>query len=470
MTENKPGKPFLTIAGAVIIVGIMSLVPWGQLSNDTLKDFNLLADIFPGSVKVTAEEQIDPELEKALAEVENDTTETAASPAASTKAEKKAEPSNGTSLHEVATPREPVNNVVDGIVIIEDYTENQVGLANLRRSLAAGGTTRIAVIGDSYIEGDILTADIRETLQNHYGGRGVGYMPASSELTGFRQTVKQSCKGWTHHELRKNSRESMKTIQGEYFTAGPSASSSYTGTGRRANLSSWDRTTVLAVATDGGSVTLTTDGETITEDIPAGDVVRAIVAHGSTKKAQLTATPGVEIVGVYLDGQRGVSLDNMSLRGNSGITHRRLSIDRAAQMRPYVDYDLIIVEYGINALSSQQSNYNGYKKLMKQTISRLRECYPKADILMMGIGDRGQKVGGEVHSIPTAENMITAQRDAARETGVLFWDTRRAMGGYDAVVDWRDRGLINPDFIHLNAKGGSALARLFITALDRALK
>jgi len=469
MTENKPGKPFLTIAGAVVIVALMSLVPWSKLSNDTLKDFNLLADIFPGSVKVTAEEQIDPELTDALAEVENDTMTTDTAKTTTDKSKKTTDPNNGTSLYEVATPREPVNNVVDGVVIIEDYTENQVGLANLRQALAAGGTTRIAVIGDSYIEGDILTADIRETLQNRYGGRGVGYMPASSELTGFRQTIKQSCSGWTRHELRKNARESMKTIQGEYFTAGASASSSYTGTRRRANLSSWDRTIVLAVATDGGTVTLTTDGGTITEDIPAGDAVHAVVANGSTNTARLSASSGVEIVGVYLDGQRGISVDNMSLRGNSGITHRKLSVDRAAQMRPYVDYDLIVVEYGINALSSQQTNYNGYKKLMKQTISRLRECYPKADILMMGIGDRGQKAGSEVHSIPTAENMIKAQRDAARETGVLFWDTRQAMGGYDAVVDWRDRGLINPDYIHLNAKGGSALGRLFTTALDRAL-
>ncbi|MFQ8804906.1 MAG: hypothetical protein ACLR8Y_07075 [Alistipes indistinctus] len=40
---------------------------------------------------------------------------------------------------------------------------------------AAGRPVRIAVLGDSFIEGDIITADLREQLQNLCGGRGVGF-------------------------------------------------------------------------------------------------------------------------------------------------------------------------------------------------------------------------------------------------------------------------------------------------------
>ncbi len=472
MSEDKPGKPFYTIAIAVLILGLASLVPWGKLSNDFLKDYNLLADVFPGSIKVTAVEVVDPELNEAEAELnaETATTKEAQLPTGNENANQTPnEPSNGTSLYEVAQPIDPVNNVVDGVVIIEDYTVDGSGLKNLKRSLLAGGTTRIAVIGDSYIEGDILTADIREELQNRYGGSGVGYVPVSSQLTKFRQTVNQSCSGWTDHDIRKNARESMKTIQGEYFTAGGSASSTFKGSKNRKNLSSWDKSLVLAVAPNGGTVTLTTDNGTQTETLPAEDVVRAIEVNGTTTQAKVTASNGVEIVGVYLDGNRGVSLDNMSLRGNSGQSHRKLSIERAAQMRPYVDYDLIIVEYGINALESKRSNYDAYKELMKRTISRLRDCYPNADIIMMGIGDRGQKQGSEVHSVPTSSNMVKSQRDAARETGVLFWDTRQAMGGNDAVITWKNNKLINGDYIHLNAQGGKKLAEIFCEALFKAL-
>ena len=53
----------------------------------------------------------------------------------------------------------------------------------------------------------------------------------------------------------------------------------------------------------------------------------------------------------------------------------------------------------------------------------------------------------------------------ARRLGVLFWDTRMAMGGADAVVDWRKRGLVNADYIHLNHKGGEVLGKKLADAI-----
>ncbi len=88
---------------------------------------------------------------------------------------------------------------------------------------------------------------------------------------------------------------------------------------------------------------------------------------------------------------------------------------------------------------------------------------------MLGVGDRGQKQGGEVASLRTAAAIVDAQRRAAREAGVMFWDTREAMGGENAIVDWRKRGLVNADYIHLNHKGGEEMGRLFVESLKRAL-
>ena len=65
--------------------------------------------------------------------------------------------------------------------------------------------------------------------------------------------------------------------------------------------------------------------------------------------------------------------------------------------------------------------------------------------------------------------MVRAQRDIARRTGSLFWDTRAAMGGDDASVDWHRRKLVNADYIHLNHKGGAALAEIFVNSLQSSL-
>lgn len=468
MNSNRRGTPFIIVGGAVVLLFILSLVPWHEITEGRIKNFNLLGDLFPSSTKTTAEETIDPELLAAMAENENDDT--------LNQRDNSSDVSEGETVvdifNEIESPKEPVDNVADdGTIILEDYSPDNSGLRHFRNALAHANNrpVRIAVIGDSYIEGDIFTMDVREMLQKRFGGAGVGYMPASSELVGFRSSVIQKCNGWEKHEIRRNSREDMKTIQGEYFTSKGNASSSFKGVSNPTQLDTWNNTMVLAVAPNGGSLTLTIDEASETLELEADDRIQSLTVPGNTTSAQLTATTGVEIAGVYLNNISGIAVDNMSLRGNSGQTHRKLSVERAAQMRPYADYDLIVVEYGINALSSQQSNYEAYKKLMIQTILRLRQCYPNADIVMMGIGDRGQKSGSVVKSVPTSANMVTAQRDAARHTGILFWDTRQAMGGADAVVEWREKGLINPDYIHLNRKGGKALAELFVKALYKAI-
>ena len=40
--------------------------------------------------------------------------------------------------------------------------------------------TRIAYFGDSMIEGDLISQDLRECMQDYFGGDGVGYVPITS--------------------------------------------------------------------------------------------------------------------------------------------------------------------------------------------------------------------------------------------------------------------------------------------------
>ena len=44
---------------------------------------------------------------------------------------------------------------------------------------------RIAYFGDSFIEADILTGDLREMLQKRFGGCGVGYVPITTKISRF---------------------------------------------------------------------------------------------------------------------------------------------------------------------------------------------------------------------------------------------------------------------------------------------
>lgn len=69
----------------------------------------------------------------------------------------------------------------------------------------------------------------------------------------------------------------------------------------------------------------------------------------------------------------------------------------------------------------------------------------------------------------TVRNMIDTQRSVAMRNNVLFWDTREAMGGEDAVVQWNRNGLVNKDYVHLSHKGGQKLAEPLFNAIINSL-
>lgn len=177
----KKGSPLLIIATAIIIVIIVSLLPLSKWSGGRIKDFSLFSDILKevGVMEDVAnpEEEIDPELVKAMKEAEERNPLTA----------------NDSVLSQpidtiISAPKAPRQG---GMVVIEDYTTDGVGLIQFRHAIETGSLARVAVVGDSYIEGDIFTQDLREKLQDAYGGAGVGYVSMHSDFPGFRKSVRQ---------------------------------------------------------------------------------------------------------------------------------------------------------------------------------------------------------------------------------------------------------------------------------------
>lgn len=454
----------MIIALAVAAVAALSLVPWDDITGSRVHGYNLISDIMPpdSASVVAGNEVIDPELIEEMRNI------SAATPVV-VEGTSEDDPDTLIVVEHVVTAKNPR---ADGEMVIEDYTPFQVGLAATRAALERRDTepVRIAVIGDSYIEGDIFTQDIRKMLQEQYGGRGVGYVPAHSMVAGFRRTVSISDYGWTQVTSPKGTGKPYFNISGEYFIAGQQAGVTYKGYAKEPRLAAWSRSSVMFVAPVSGTITLVTDQGEQTFEVEASDAPQLVAVDAETTKLKVSvAVPGLVYLGAWLEDGCGVSVDCMSIRGDSGITHRKINTEMAEKMSQHIDYDLIIMEYGINALSAAQTNYDAYSNLMVEVVERLRLSYPRADILMLAIGDRGQKVNGVVHSLPTAKVMVDAQRRAAQKAGCLFWDMREAMGGEDAVVSWRERKLVNGDYIHLNSDGGREMARLLVPSINKKL-
>ncbi len=450
--------------GAVAILIALSACPWERWSGGRLKDFHLFADLMPQKMNADAErsnaaDNVDPELLKFVEQ--GDSAEAV------------------DTVIEAETATAPVIIVPDvaprdgDVVLIEDYSADGSALHKLKNTLAQAiiRPVRIAMVGDSYIEGDILAQDIRAGLQSQYGGRGVGYVAAFSNFPGFRGSVNQSAKGWKETEIRKMNNDPLRTILGLYHTADAGAVSSFKGSKRPDHLDSWNSSTMIYQASNPGSVTITVADSAMTFPIAASTRLQAIAVPGATSEFKVEInSPGLDVLGIWLENSTGIVLDDISLRGNSGISHRQLDASTTREMRNWIDYDLIILEFGMNALSAAQKDYTPYARGMEEVIANLRSLYPNAQILVMGVADRGAKQGTSLGSMPTVAALVKAQRAMAARSGVLFYDTRAAMGGEGAAVDWHNRRLVNSDYVHLNHKGGKALADIFLESLNHSIK
>ncbi len=139
----------------------------------------------------------------------------------------------------------------------EDYTSTGgFSVADFVRTLEVHSqrrTVRIAFLGDSFIEGDIITCDIREQLQEAYGGYGVGFVPLGTPMAISRPSVKHTFGGWKNYNLiyKKNVPSPWRDMFAVSGTVSvpqmQGAWAEYRGAGFRKRLGSWSRARLIFV-------------------------------------------------------------------------------------------------------------------------------------------------------------------------------------------------------------------------------
>ena len=105
---------------------------------------------------------------------------------------------------------------------------------------------------------------------------------------------------------------------------------------------------------------------------------------------------GLKALGVALENDNGVVVDNFSVRGNSGLALERLDSVRCRQFNQIRPYDMIILQYGLNVANDSVMQYGWYGKRMEAVAHHIKRCFPTADILILGVSDRSTQENGTV--------------------------------------------------------------------------
>ena len=372
-----------------------------------------------------------------------------------------------------------VDTCPPGMTCIEDYGDSTGrGMENFYRALdeATRRPVRIAWFGDSFVEGDILTADLRAHLQERYGGCGVGYVDITSPITYFRRTVYHAFGGWESHAWTDSIGfdRSRQGLSGRYFEPLPGAYVELRGRSDHApRLDTCRRAGILFANGSPLHLAVRLNGEkTLKRAFAPSDRLQMAVVEGHLGRVRWMvehADTATIFYGLFMDDVRGIALDNLSLRGSSGLSIRTISEETLHAFGEVRPYDLIVLQYGLNVATDYGRDYSRYAEGMSTAISRLKAAFPKASLLLIGVGDRDHRdEEGRVRTMPGIKHLVAWQQRLAADNGIAFWNLFEAMGGEGSMARLAEENppMANRDYAHINFLGGKHLADLLYEALS----
>ncbi len=326
--------------------------------------------------------------------------------------------------------------------------------------------TRIAYFGDSMIEGDLITQDFRECLQDEFGGTGVGYLPVTSIVAGFRTSVFHSFEGWTTYNLLEKipSGHSLG-IAGYCFVASSGSSVRYTAV-KRKHLDKFVQTKLIYGKSEGeNSVTINGNSYLLNGTNPVNELLVNTFAQQVTAKFQCSSP--VDVFGFSMESDSGVFVDNFSFRGNSGLPIQKVKQDIYSSTNDCLDYDLIVLEYGLNTVDPAVTDFSWYERGMNVVIKHMQASFPNASILLISVGDKSYRKDGVYQTDPSVPILVEAQKRMAKDNKLAFWSLYDAMGGNGSMVQWveGDTALANKDYTHFNFKGAHKVGKLLFSKI-----
>ena len=326
------------------------------------------------------------------------------------------------------------------------------------------GKIRIAYLGDSIVEGDLVSQTLRKLLQEKFGGSGVGFMPITSVVSNFRISVNHSYSpNWRESNFRNKTATTPLFLSGKVFFA---------------NGYNWvemfDKTTLQPT-----NKYLYTGYKPITGQIVVNKVYQSINATQTFNKIKIDSNTNTKIrlessdaffplYGLSFETDNGVFVDNLSFRGSVGFEFNNVDLNFLQSINHIEPYDLIIMQYGANVItSSNQTNFDWYHKSMMSSIDKLKKGFPNSTFLLMGAADRAFKYTDGIYTAKGLGNLIDIQRKIAFDNNISFYNTFESMGGLNTMVNWVSKNppLAAKDYTHVSFRGAEILGTTFFNTI-----
>ena len=367
----------------------------------------------------------------------------------------------------------------------DDYTFFDPVFRAFERARVENRTIRVVHYGDSQIEIDRISGDLREALQQRFGGSGTGMFPATTN-TPMASISRSASGGLTSYTMFGDS----TTRRAGHKRYGPLSQVTGLSGNATVNLRAKNQKTTLEHVRYFSSVSVLyghpSASFTVTVQSDTLKPKPAIREKGGVtwmtwnfprpvEKATVKLSGSAEIYGISTDGTAGVTVDNVPMRGSTGTILTNIDQDLLQASYDLDGTRLIILQFGGNfvPVASSSKVISSYMDKVRKQIRFFQEAAPGAKVLFIGPSDMGvSSEDGRVATYRRLPEVVDSLRATSLQCGAAFWDLYRMMGGQNSMVQWvrHQPAYAGPDHIHFTTIGahlvGETLARSFLTCYD----
>jgi hypothetical protein len=334
----------------------------------------------------------------------------------------------------------------------------------------------ITHIGDSHIQGDFITDQLRKSFQHDFGNAGRGLL-------------------FPYQVARTNGAISYKSSSGDRWEVNKiilPISSNTNGLAGISISSKMPKSYLLfqmkdAVDSNIGSVSrlkiiykAETDGSLKIKDWTNNDSV--YILNYSTYIDSLCIaevslpTPTNNFAIEFLNTGEKLFYGCIATNNKAGIIYNQIGINGAEfrhynqnseffRQLPYLDSKLLIISMGTNEAQDWKRSNEEIKMQMHTFIDSLNYYHPNTTILLTAPIEswrgRGRRRGLNIHCKRVRDCII----EVARERQVAVWDLYTIAGGYKSSFWWRRSGLFSRDMVHHSVSGYRLQGNLLYKAL-----
>lgn len=354
-----------------------------------------------------------------------------------------------------------------------------------------GEKIRISHYGDSQIEGDRITAFLRNKLQERFGGLGMGLCSPVAVYSQFSITQSDS-QNWSRFDGFSYTTYCSHKKFGPMIAFNrfaPQTDSTWKQSSQK--YSAWldfskstyaysNTTKFRTVSVYYGNskakvkiIVKSNDEIVATDSLNSGDnfyvYTYTSASYIENVRLEFEGYDSPDIYGVSFEDADGVYIDNVALRGSSGTVFTTTDGALLAKSYSYMGVDLFILQFGGNSVPGlpDKKSAENFANYFYYQIAFLKNIVPDACFIVIGPSDMSVKVKDYFITYPNLENIVNELRKATNKAGGVYWDMYSAMGGKNSMVAWVNANpqLAGTDYTHFTPYGTTIIANMFYNAL-----